>query len=152
METILALLATIAILLLLIAKPFIQGAYSTKLPEKTSEYVSNGWIARKAPGITKNWKFDPHEEKILHQLLSNPQLGISVKDLNSLLNLGGKSAENQRQRRHLVIKELNTKLFVLFNVRECVVRIPESFDSRKKQYIILITDEIYQELSTYLNA
>ena len=152
METIFALLATLSVLLLLVARPFIKGAYSAKFSTESSRYVTERAARNSLPAKTKNWKFDPHEEKLLHQLLSNPAGGISVKELNAILNLEGKSAENQRQRRHLVIKELNTKLFVLFNVRECIVRIPESFDSRKKQYVILITEEILKELSIYLNA
>lgn len=152
METIFALMVTFFVLLLLVARPFIKGAYSAKLSTETARHVTERSAYLKMPAKTKNWKFDPHEEKLLHQLLSNPVGGISVKELNAILNLEGKSAENQRQRRHLVIKELNTKLFVLFNVRECIVRIPESFDSRKKQYVILIDEEIIKELSRLVLA
>ncbi len=152
METIFALMVTFFVLLLLVARPFIKGAYSAKFSTETARHVTERSAYLKMPAKTKNWKFDPHEEKLLHQLLANPVGGISVKELNAILNLEGKSAENQRQRRHLVIKELNTKLFVLFNVRECIVRIPESFDSRKKQYVILIDEEIIKELSRLVLA
>lgn len=152
MGTIFALTATFSVLLLLVARPFIKGVYSAKFSTESSRYVAERSAYQSMPSKTKNWKFDPHEEKLLHQLLANPAGGISVKELNSILNLEGKSAENQRQRRHLVIKELNTKLFVLFNVRECIVRIPESFDSRKKQYVILIHDEVIKELNNLVQA
>lgn len=150
METILLLLATIVLLSLLIARPFVKGAYRIPVTNTVLNVRLDNYQGMERNKIAKSWKFDPHEEKILEQLLVNYEKGISVNQLNELLNLKGKSAENQRQRRHLVIKELNTKLFVLFNVRECIVRIPEAFDSRKKQYVILINEEIYQEISSFL--
>ena len=150
METILLLLVTIVLLSLLIARPFMKGAYRIPVINTVIGSQQESFHSSEKNKIAKSWKFDPHEEKILEQLLVNYEKGISVNQLNELLNLKGKSAENQRQRRHLVIKELNTKLYVLFNVRECIVRIPEAFDSRKKQYVMLINDDILQSISDFL--
>lgn len=150
METMVLLLATIILLSLLIARPFVKGAYKIPVSNTVLGSQQETYQGTERNRICKSWKFDPHEEKILEQLLINYEKGISVNQLNELLNLKGKSAENQRQRRHLVIKELNTKLFVLFNVRECIVRIPELFDSRKKQYVMLINDDIHQSISDFL--
>ncbi len=150
METMVLLLATIILLSLLIARPFVKGAYRIPVSNTVLGSQQETYQGTERNRICKSWKFDPHEEKILEQLLINYEKGISVNQLNELLNLKGKSAENQRQRRHLVIKELNTKLFVLFNIRECIVRIPELFDSRKKQYVMLINDDIHQSISDFL--
>lgn len=150
MEVILSILMIIILLTLLIARPFLKGAYKTPTFNSVMESRADNSRNFNQYRVSKSWKFDPHEEKILEQLLVNWEGGISVAQLNELLNVRGKSAENQRQRRHLVIKELNTKLFVLFNIRECIVRIPEAFDSRKKQYVILISEEVYEELCRFL--
>ena len=151
MESNVLLLVTIILLSLLAARPFIKGAYRVPAGNRISESRVDTWQKSQQNSLPKSWKFDPHEEKILEQLLANWEQGISVSQLNDLLNLKGKSAENQRQRRHLVIKELNTKLFVLFNIRECIVRIPLAFDSRKKQYIMLINEEVYEKLSHFIS-
>lgn len=150
MEVILSILATIILLTLLIARPFVKGAYKTSSFNAVMESRADNSRNFNQYRVSKSWKFDPHEEKILEQLLVNWEGGISVPELNKLLNVGSKSAENQRQRRHLVIKELNTKLFVLFNIRECIIRIPETLDSRKMRYVILISKEVYEELCRFL--
>jgi hypothetical protein len=147
----LSLLGTIFLLLLLVARPFLKGAYKIPILSEVVQSRLDNSRNFQQYGVSRLWKFDPHEEKILQQLLMNWESGISVAQLNDLLNVGEKSAENQRQRRHLVIKELNTKLFVLFNIRECIVRVPEAFDSRKKQYVILISEEVSKELSHFLS-
>ena len=151
MEIILSLLATLILLTLLVARPFLKGAYRVHALNSVSQSRQDNSRNFQPYRLSRSWKFDPHEEKILQQLLANWETGISVEELNDLLNVRGKSAENQRQRRHLVMKELNTKLFVLFNIRECIVRIPEAFDSRKKQYVILINEEVFKELSHFLS-
>jgi hypothetical protein len=79
---------------------------------------------------------DPQEEKLLTALLNSKNNGISVDDLNSLLNLQNLSKENQRQRRHIIIKELNLKLFLLLGVRESITRKSEFPDKRIKTYSI----------------
>ncbi len=151
MESIFVILLIFIFLLLFVVRPLLRGANSDLSLTQPSNLIVEKYKEKITANISSSWKFDPHEEKILLQLLSNIKLGISVNELNTLLNIEEKSAENQRQRRHLIIKELNTKLFVLFNVRECIVRIPDSFDSRKKLYSIHITKEIQQELSDFLS-
>ncbi len=151
MELIIFLLAIIILLTILIARPFFNGAYRVPEIKSTPNQQSDSLQILHLDNHFLSWKFDPHEEKILENLLNNRNDGISVSQLNQLLNLKGKSAENQRQRRHLVIKELNTKLFVLLNIRECIVRVPEAYDSRKKQYLLLTDAEVYLKINSLLS-
>lgn len=150
METILMLLVTLTFGGFLIARPFIKGTYRTHLVSNDTHFVRENYIDIHQGQMPKSWKFDPHEEKILQHLLVHLETGISVSELNTLLKVQEKSSENQRQRRHLVIKELNTKLFVLFNIRECIVRIPEESDFRKKQYVLKVGASVYKELNSFL--
>jgi len=63
--------------------------------------------------------------------------------LNSITNLTNLSAENQRQRRHLFLKELNIKLFLIFGIRESIVRLDSLEDKRVKNYVL--SEEIDKE-------
>lgn len=67
------------------------------------------------------------------------------------MNIEGKTAVNQRQRRHIVLKELNTKLYVLYNIREFIVRIRDPLNSRKNQKVIQGSREIGTELCLHLS-
>ncbi|MCX6194261.1 MAG: hypothetical protein NTX34_07245 [Cytophagales bacterium] len=60
----------------------------------------------------------------------------SVSDINELLNLNKLSKENQRQRRHIIFKELNLKLFLVLGVRESIVRVSSEMDKRIKYYTL----------------
>lgn len=90
--------------------------------------------------ITKRYRnnnciLDPFESKLLKSLLECPnEKGLSVKEINTILNLNKLSKENQRQRRHLVIKEINLKLYLLTGVREAIIRISSETDRRVKYY------------------
>jgi hypothetical protein len=68
---------------------------------------------------------------------------VDVKTLNLITNLTGLTAENQRQRRHLFLKELNLKLFLIFGTRESIVRLDSLEDKRVKKYVL--SEEIDRE-------
>ena len=90
-----------------------------------------------------NHCFDTLEKRFLNKLLQQEELGVNVKTLNSIANLTQLSDENQRQRRHLFLKELNLKLFLIFGIRESIVRLDSSVDKRVKNYIL--SDQIDKE-------
>jgi hypothetical protein len=75
--------------------------------------------------------FDPLEIKLMNTLvLKHGTDGISVAELNEILNLSKLSSVNQRLRRHIVLKELNLKLFLFTSIRESISRIPSKTDKR----------------------
>jgi hypothetical protein len=81
--------------------------------------------------------FDPIETKILIELIDkSPSGGISINELNIFLNLNNLSSENQRQRRHIILKELNLKLYLITGLREVIKRKSFQIDKRIKYYII----------------
>jgi hypothetical protein len=88
--------------------------------------------------------FDTLEERVLSKILETSNNGLHVKSLNELINLTNLSAENQRQRRHLFLKELNLKLFLMFGVRESIIRLDDSEDKRVKIY--KLSEKISQEM------
>jgi hypothetical protein len=51
-----------------------------------------------------------------------------------VLNLSKLSKENQRQRRHIILKELNLKLFLITGIRETIIRVSSDKDKRVKSY------------------
>jgi hypothetical protein len=102
--------------------------------------------------IKKNNRyFDELEVRLLKAIINPAENGIDIPNLNSLLNLKKLSEENQRQRRHLFLKELNLKLFLLFGIREGITRVEFDSDKRMKRYIL---DEKFDtaQLETLLNV
>ena len=87
---------------------------------------------------TSNELLDPHETKLIKALttISNRER-LTVEDINLLLNLKKLSKENQRQRRHIIIKELNLKLFLMTGVRESIIRVASHSDKRVKSYTLV---------------
>ena len=87
---------------------------------------------------TSNELLDPHETKLIKALttISNRER-LTVEDINLLLNLKKLSKENQRQRRHIIIKELNLKLFLMTGVRESIIRVASQTDKRVKSYTLV---------------
>lgn len=83
-----------------------------------------------------NRYFDDLEIRLLQAILDQDSNGLGIANLNSLLNLTKLSEENQRQRRHLFLKELNLKLFLIFGVREGITRIESETDKRVKLYVL----------------
>ena len=81
--------------------------------------------------------FDEFETKLLSELTENSKVHeLSVEKVNQILKLYKLTKENQRQRRHLVIKELNLKLYLLIGVKESIIRISSEKDRRIKFYKI----------------
>lgn len=80
--------------------------------------------------------FDTLEIRFINKLLEKNRHEVNVKALNAIINLTPLSAENQRQRRHLFLKELNLKLFLIFGIRESIVRLDSLEDKRIKYYVL----------------
>lgn len=83
------------------------------------------------------YTLDPIETRFLQQLLNANKSGISVFEINRMFNLDKLSEANQRVRRHIIIKEINLKLFMITQIRECVIRVPSISDRRMKFYYLL---------------
>ena len=109
---------------------------------------------RTQPTVTikkNNRYFDELEVRLLKAIIDPAENGIDIPNLNALLNLKKLSEENQRQRRHLFLKELNLKLFLLFGIREGITRVEFDSDKRMKRYVLDEKFEIAQ-LETLLNV
>lgn len=78
--------------------------------------------------------FDTLEFRFLKRLIDSEENGVSVIETNEILRIEKLSKENQRQRRHLFLKELNLKLKIIFNVKESIERQPTELDRRSKFY------------------
>lgn len=85
---------------------------------------------------SENRYFDELEIRLLRAIITNEEKGIDIPNLNTLLNLKKLSEENQRQRRHLFIKEINLKLFLIFGIREGITRVEFDSDKRMKKYCL----------------
>jgi hypothetical protein len=83
-----------------------------------------------------NRYFDELEIRLLQAIIQEEKDGLGIAHLNKLMNLTKLSEENQRQRRHLFLKELNLKLFLIFGVREGITRIESQTDKRIKMYVL----------------
>jgi hypothetical protein len=88
--------------------------------------------------------FDILEVRVLTRIIDPNEPKLDVKSLNNLTNLTNLSPENQRQRRHLFLKELNLKLFLIFNIRESIIRYDDENDKRIKIY--KLSDQISPDL------
>ena len=119
-----------------------RGTRVTSLPDNqfyVQEQTSNLNLNKQ----DMNHCFDILEVRFLHKLLKLEGNEVDVKTLNSITNLNQLSAENQRQRRHLFLKELNLKLFLIFGIRESIVRLDSMEDKRVKNYVL--SEEIYKQ-------
>lgn len=83
-----------------------------------------------------NSSLDELELRFLRSLIEITNKEIDVVDLNKLLRIEKLSKENQRQRRHIFLKELNIKLNLFLGIREVIQRIPSEIDGRVKLYSI----------------
>jgi hypothetical protein len=124
--------------------PYISGfrKIAPEIPTKqlyVEEFRSNVKLDKQ----DMNHCFDILEVRFLHKLLEQDGNEVDVKILNSITNLNQLSAENQRQRRHLFLKELNLKLFLIFGIRESIVRLDSMEDKRVKNYVL--SEEIDKE-------
>ncbi len=80
--------------------------------------------------------FDILEIRFIKRLLENEHIILTVAETNEILRIEKLSKENQRQRRHLFLKDLNMKLKMIFNINECVERESTEFDRRAKIYCL----------------
>lgn len=99
--------------------------------------IDKGTSVSQTLTVTKSNKyFDEIEIRLLNTLISQEENGLDIAQLNALLNLKKLSDENQRQRRHIILKEINLKLFLLFGIREGIIRFEFDLDKRKKRYVL----------------
>ena len=82
--------------------------------------------------------FDVIELRFLIKLIEDDNQYLTVNETNEILRIEKLSKENQRQRRHLFLKELNMKLKMIFNINECIERESTEYDRRAKSYLSLI--------------
>ncbi len=78
--------------------------------------------------------FDTLEIRFLKRILSNEEELLSVHEANEILRIERLSKENQRQRRHIFLKDLNVKLKMIFKIPECIERKSTELDRRSKYY------------------
>ncbi len=114
-------------LLLKIRDPRIQRSSNYKLFNKS--------IRNELKLSASQHMLDPHELKLIEFLSKQATNNeVTVSDLNEVLNLSKLSKENQRQRRHIILKELNLKLFLITGIRETIIRVSSDKDKRVKSY------------------
>lgn len=101
----------------------------------TSETQGKRKIDHKSSFFSKNG-LDELEKRFLSTLIENENLRIDVSDLNRLLRLEKMTRENQRQRRHIFLKELNIKLSLHLQIRESIQRTSSELDGRVKLYTL----------------
>jgi DNA-binding transcriptional MerR regulator len=107
----------------------------TKFPN--IKLIDNNSSVSQSLAVDKsNRYFDELEIRLLKTIISQGENGLDIAQLNTLLNLKKLSDENQRQRRHIILKELNLKLFLLFGIREGIIRIEIDLDKRRKSYVL----------------
>jgi hypothetical protein len=78
--------------------------------------------------------FDTLEIRFLKRLIDSEEKALSVAETNEILRIEKLSKENQRQRRHLFLKDMNVKLKMIFNVNESIERQSTEQDRRSKFY------------------
>lgn len=79
---------------------------------------------------------DTLEIRFLKRILSNEDKLLSVKEANEILRIERLTMENQRQRRHLFLKDLNVKLKMIYKIPECIERKSTELDRRSKYYCL----------------
>lgn len=121
---------------------FFLRSRATDYPSLPKPFNTNFIAEENAHGHIQNQSqvlnncFDILEVRFLTKILLDPLNKVDVQTLNSLANLTLLSAENQRQRRHLFLKELNLKLFLLYGLRESIIRVDDINDKRIKNYTL----------------
>ena len=114
---------------------FIKGISKFSIPflrPKDKVVIQTQPVERKAG----NRYFDDLEIRLLQAIIQQDNEGLGIAHLNTLLNLTKLSEENQRQRRHLFLKELNLKLYLIYGIREGITRIESVSDKRIKMYVL----------------
>jgi DNA-binding transcriptional MerR regulator len=114
---------------------FIKGITKFSVPflrPKDKVVIQSQPVERKVG----NRYFDDLEIRLLKAIIQQDNEGLGIAHLNSLMNLTKLSEENQRQRRHLFLKELNLKLYLIYGIREGITRIESVSDKRIKMYVL----------------
>lgn len=84
--------------------------------------------------IIKKKHFCEFEKRFLIELIQKNKL--SVAELNNILHINKLTSDNQRQRRHVFLKDLNLKLSIIFEIPEPIMRIENPKDKRAKIYCL----------------
>jgi hypothetical protein len=92
-----------------------------------------GWLLFQKRG-SKQIRFDQAEIKLLNRLVDEQHKPLSTQELNKLLDCDTKSQESQRRIRFMMIKQINEKLELHFDIHECIERIPSEEDKRLTNY------------------
>lgn len=79
---------------------------------------------------------DTLEIRFVKRILSQEDKLLSVNEANEILRIERLSKENQRQRRHIFLKELNLKLKMIYQIPECIERKSTDLDRRSKFYCL----------------
>jgi hypothetical protein len=100
--------------------------------------ISNSELDKFNSSLKKtSFNLDPLETRFLSQLFVAAESGISILEINKMFHLFKLSDVNQRVRRHIIVKEINLKLFMITDIRECIVRVASEDDKRKKYYYLI---------------
>ena len=91
------------------------------------------WLLFRKRG-NKSIRFDQAEIKLLNRLIEGQNKPVSTQELNRLLDCDTKSQESQRRIRFMMIKQINEKLEMHFDIHECIERIPSEEDKRLTNY------------------
>ena len=86
--------------------------------------------------INDDFCLDPLEIKFLYFVVKNENKCLTTDDVNNLIFSNKMTVPNLRQRRHILIKELNIKLFMISNIRESIVRVASEVDKRRIIYCL----------------
>lgn len=78
--------------------------------------------------------FTQQEKNVLTDLTETEDDSFTNEKLHSMLNIDDKTSDNQRKIRADFLKNLNSKLKVMFNIDDAVQRIPTSLDRRMYYY------------------
>lgn len=86
---------------------------------------------------------NPIEQKILHSIVMPiNNRGLTVDQINKILCLTDLSESNQRQKRHLAIKKLNLKLYLITGSKANIIRTSHETDKRLKYYSLELNNVI----------
>jgi uncharacterized membrane protein len=129
-----AIISTISALLGVILGANFEKLKGTNSSLKLISETQDKRISNNKSAKFSNNGLDEFEKRFLSTLIENENSKIDVSDLNRILRLEKMTKENQRQRRHIFLKELNIKLRMHFNNREIIQRIPSEIDGRVKIY------------------
>lgn len=108
------------------------------------------WIIKKRNKNNSSVDFSMQEKKLLLKLLSlEDHENLTTQDLNDLLETSTKNPESQRRIRFITISEINQKLFLLYKIKNAIVRHPMEEDKRLMAY--RLSSQLLPHLSSLKN-